>query len=274
MALVFIIFAYFKPKAAGVYIETNPVSKVYINGEERGTTPYKENLTPEEVVVELVATENTQEFEPLETKLRLVPGVETVIRHNFSSSADTSYTETISFEKIDSDTTSISIVTIPEGAKLLIDGRERAFSPYKTTSLSPGEHNIVLSENGFEDKVVKIRTHSGYNLTLVADLARNQEVVEESAPEPTPQFTAEARILPTGAGFLRVRSEPGLNGLELARVEPGEVYELVSLEPEQGWYQIEYSIGESGWVSGEYIELIGVEERDTNISTDSADTVN
>lgn len=258
LGMAFIVFAYFKPKAAGIYIESDPISTVYIDGQEKGTTPYKENLPPKEVVVRLVSTQDEDILEPLETKTTLLPGVETVVRHDFSTDSETAATEVISFERTEQDRTSISIVTMPEDVKLLIDGKERAFSPYKTTGLSAGEHNILISESGYEDRVVKIKTHKGYNLTLFVNMAKSDNSPqEELSPEPTPIPDIRARILSTGTGFLRVRSKPGLDGLELARVEPGEVYDLADTEPQDGWYLIEYSPAETGWVSAEYIEILG-----------------
>lgn len=260
LGLVFIVFAYFRPKAAGIYIETNPISTVFINGEEKGVTPYKENFPPQDIVVRLVSTQDPEVMEPLETKTTLVSGVETVIRHNFSLDKETASTEVISFEKIENNSSGLSIITAPEGVKLLIDGRDRAFAPYKTTSLAPGEHNILISENGYEDKVIKLKTHNGYNLTLFVDLARNRRVEEEPTPQESTveenTTTSRVRILPTGTGFLRIRSEPNTNGLELGRVEPGEIYQLVNNEVENGWYFIEYSPGEYGWISAEYVELL------------------
>ncbi len=262
LGLIFIVLAYFRPKAAGVYIETNPVSKVFINGEEKGTTPYKENFSPQEVVVRLVPEQDQQILEPLETKTSLIPGVETVIRHDFSVDKETSSTEVISFEKIENDTSGLSIVVVPEGVKVLIDGNIRAFAPYKTISLPPGEHNLLISDNGYKDKVIKLKTHNGYNLTLFVDMARNEIAREDPGvtSEPEEEEIIRVKILQTGVGFLRIRSEPNLKGLELGRVQPGEVYELALTQEENGWYLIEYSPGETGWVAAEYLEFLGKEQ--------------
>lgn len=271
LGVVFVVFAYVRPKAAGVFIETNPISTVYINGEEKGSTPYKENFSPDEITVKLVPTESAKEFVSYETKVRLVPGVETTIRHDFSSDEDTSATEIISFERIENNNSSLSIVTIPEDAKILIDGRDRAFSPYKTSALIAGEHNILITENGYQDRVIKMKTHDGYNLTLFVDLAALVADLPQQNPEPTTAPNQQVRILSTELGFLRVRSSPGLNGLELATVDPGDVYDLVQTEQENGWYLIEYSPGETGWVSSNYVEIIGDAIEESSEATGSAD---
>lgn len=258
--LIFVTLAYIKPKAAGIYVESNPISTVYINGEDRGSTPLRENLSPEDVVLRLVPIQEQDILEPLETKITLVSGVETVVRHDFSTDTNTSATEIISFVKTDRESTVLSIVTTPEGARLLINGRERAFSPYRLTNLNPGEHNILISELGYKDRVVKLRTHKGYELILFINLAQETVEVEEVVVEPEVVVQPQVRIRQTGTGFLRVRSNPSMSGLELGRVVPGEVYNLVTMEEQDGWYNIEFNPGETGWISAEYAEVLETEK--------------
>lgn len=65
---------------------------------------------------------------------------------------------------------------------------------------------------------------------------------------------AQVKILDTGTGFLRVRSGPGLNFGEVARVKPGEVYEYLDVQP--GWYKIKVSDTVTGWVSSQFATKI------------------
>ncbi len=60
-------------------------------------------------------------------------------------------------------------------------------------------------------------------------------------------------ILPTGIGFLRVRSGPGTGNAEVAQVDVGESFPYSS--ENNGWYEIEYEDGSSGWISGTYAEI-------------------
>ena len=48
------ISGYFKPKGAGLYIETVPNAAVFINNEEVGRTPFKETRKAEELTVKLI----------------------------------------------------------------------------------------------------------------------------------------------------------------------------------------------------------------------------
>lgn len=62
-----------------------------------------------------------------------------------------------------------------------------------------------------------------------------------------------ATIQPTGLGWLRVRSTPGLNGAEVGRATVGESYAV--LEEVSGWVKIRVSESLEGWVSADYVEL-------------------
>lgn len=67
------------------------------------------------------------------------------------------------------------------------------------------------------------------------------------------------KILPTGIGYLRVRSDPSTTGTEVGRVDVGKMFEL--MEENVGWYKIQYEEGKEGWISGTYAEKVdGVTE--------------
>lgn len=69
-----------------------------------------------------------------------------------------------------------------------------------------------------------------------------------------PVVVSKVKILTTPTGFLRVRTGPGTGFAEVARVNPGESYEL--LEEKTGWVKIKVSDTVSGWVSSQYATKI------------------
>ncbi|MCR4328492.1 MAG: type II secretion system F family protein [Patescibacteria group bacterium] len=81
----------------------------------------------------------------------------------------------------------------------------------------------------------------------IQEVVPGEEVVKEN--ENT------LRILPTGFDYLNVRDASSVGGNIITHVAPGDVY--VYTEESEGWYRIVLSDGESGWVSGKYIETIG-----------------
>jgi len=70
----------------------------------------------------------------------------------------------------------------------------------------------------------------------------------------TPPLVDKVKILPTGVGWLRVRSEPRLSGSEVTKVDVGEKFLL--LEEKTGWVKIKLADGGEGWISADFIEKI------------------
>jgi len=69
----------------------------------------------------------------------------------------------------------------------------------------------------------------------------------------------QIEILETGAGWLRVHSDPVPGTAnEVARVDVGNSYPLVDEQP--GWYQIELEDGIQGWIAATYGKKIEPEE--------------
>ncbi len=70
----------------------------------------------------------------------------------------------------------------------------------------------------------------------------------------TPPLVDKVKILSTGVGWLRVRSEPSLSGAEVTKINVGEKF--LVLEEKTGWVKIKLSDGGEGWVSADFVEKI------------------
>lgn len=253
VGLVLFFIGYPKPKKASINIETTPSSLVYINGQQVGRTPYRSSVSPGEVIVKLVPEERDVVLAPFETKVNLISGIETVIRREFGETEDASFGEIISFEKIGGKEASLAVVSVPNNAQVSIDGVKKGFAPVKNT-VTPGEHQIIVSAPGSSERVLSIQTLIGYKLTAVVKLASTPESRKEEAPKEEKQTLVE--ILPTDTGFLRVREKPGPAGAEVAQVKPGQRFLFLEEDAETGWYKIEYETGKEGWVSNTYSKKI------------------
>lgn len=266
IGLMFFIVNLLRPKLAGIYIESNPSSSVFIDGQEVGRTPYENTREQGEVVVKLIPDSFEVPLAPYEAKINLVAGVQTVIKRDFGESDDTSGGEIISFEKVEANQSSLAVVSIPDSSELLIDEKERAFTPHRTSSLLPGEHSLTLSAEGYSERRVAVRTHEGYKLTAVVKLAKLTEMQKNDdgvKPEQEVQKDEESpsgekvRILSTPTGFLRVRKEPSTLGVEIGQVEPGNTYDLIETDEKTGWFKIKFEEGD-GWITNQYAEPVGV----------------
>jgi hypothetical protein len=63
----------------------------------------------------------------------------------------------------------------------------------------------------------------------------------------------KATVLETGTGWLRVRSTAGLGGAEVAKVNVGQVYDV--LEEITGWVKIKVSETVQGYVSADFVKV-------------------
>lgn len=250
------LLGFFRPGRAGLLVESTPAAAVFIDGEQVGRTPYEATRRPGEVVVKLVPQSLDQALVPFETKVTLTSGIETVIKREFGDSEETSSGEILSFEKIGGNSSGLAVVSVPNAAQISIDGATRGFAPYKTSSITPGEHQIIVSAPGHLERTLSVKTVEGFKLTAVVKLAPNgEEVVVEEEEVEEPKQT-EVEILSTPTGFLRVRNEPSTLGEEVGRVEPGERYPYLDEDENTGWFKIEYEEGQEGWVSGQYAKKI------------------
>lgn len=265
--LTFFLVNYLKPKVAGIYIDSSPMATVYIDGSEVGRTPYEKTYNQGEVVIKLIPDSFEVPLVPYETRVSLVTGVQTVIRRNFGETDEVSAGEIVSFEKIDKGQVSLAVVSIPDSAELIIDDKERAFTPHRTTSLLAGVHTLILRAEGYQERRVDVRTHEGYKLTAIVKLAKSpfkqesmdQEVGEEVNVEVAEENLKRVKILSTPTGFLRVRSEPSTLGQEVGLVEPEKTYNLLETDEKTGWYKISFqsdSESKEGWISNQYAQII------------------
>lgn len=256
----------FKKKGAGILIETQPSSTIFIDGQKVGRTPYESNREPKEIVVRIVPDRiEDQVLDDYETKVSLEPGVKTIIKRTFNADEELTSGVTVSFEKVGGEESLITIVSIPNSAQVFVDEKAIGFTPLRT-KVTAGDHQLLISSQRYLDKSLPIRVYKGYKLTAVVKLAKNTN------PEPTPQpvlsektaFLGKIEITDTGVGFLRVRKEPSPTSEILGQVTPGEVYDISDTSEDNKWYKIKVILdtheGEvtkiEGWVSGEFVKPI------------------
>ena len=257
IAITFFVIGYLKPEKAGLVIDSEPKTLVYINGQEVGRSRYETTINPGDVVIRLVPQDTSLSLTTFETKVSLVSGIKTIIKREFGPTEELSGGIIVSFEKTVEDEAGLAIVTIPDAAQITIDGQIRGISPYKNPSLTEGEHNLVISISGYEPRTEAIRTYKGYKLTAIVKLKKSEQVLETPQPNPSPVVEkVKVKILTTPTGFLRVRNEPTNSSFEVGQVESGEIYEVLEEDLEAGWVKIELSGGSEGWISNEYTQKI------------------
>lgn len=250
---IYFLIAHAKPKAAGIYTTSDPQATVYINGQQVGKTPYDATRKPGEIVVKLIPISTGKPLVSFETKVTLNPEIQTVIRREFGESEDASAGEVISFVGVGGTDAQIAIISTPDAALVTLDGQKVGYAPHKDSSITQGDHQIIVSANGFFDRAFSAKAIKGYKLTIEVKLARRQtEAVSEPKEPPKPMV----EILSTPTGFLRVRSTPNSSADEVGQVKPGDRFVLLGEDKDSGWFQIEYQQGKSGWVSNQYAKKV------------------
>lgn len=258
----FLLINYFKPKLAGILVNTNTTSSVYINGTFLGKTPFQNTFEAGLVTIRLVPDASDQNLLPFETKLTLTPGIQTVVRREFGKSEDSSSGDIISFERDLEGESGLIVISTPDNAQVSVDGVSRGFAPYKTSSISPAEHQITVRAAGFTDRIMTVNTKKGYRLVLFAKLAKaSEESLATPTPAPTPQYFVV--ILSTPTGYLRVRTQPGTFGEEIGQVNPGQKFLFLGTDSKTGWFEIQFEEpkpglpnGIVGWVSNQFAKVV------------------
>ncbi|OGD78835.1 hypothetical protein A2368_03305 [Candidatus Collierbacteria bacterium RIFOXYB1_FULL_49_13] len=285
---------FISPGKSGLQVTSSPTATIYLDGNSLGSSPViKEDMKPGEYTVKITPQDAT--LQPWETRIKLTAGVLTVVDRKLAPTLDQSHGYTLSFEKLTQKNKSeIAVTTLPDSVNVNIDGSPQGFTPVTLDSISAGEHTIILSSPGFEDKVIKARSVDGYRLTIAAQLAKRVTLTDETliSPEATPSSTPTPslklsptakvtpkltvtpsktstpsaavktppakpyiEVLTTPTGWLRVRSTASSAGTELAKINTGEYFPYLDTDP-SGWTQIEYATGKQGWVSTQYIKVV------------------
>lgn len=267
--------------AAAVYLEENYVEKTPFINRELSPGEYTLKIQPDD-----------PKLIPYETKITLRPGLLTVVTWKLAQRPEFSGGVIYEMEPINSKNKSeISFVSIPDGAIVSVAGKEKTFAPIIIPDITPGhvEFEVTLPSYGVQKHT--INAIPGYRMVVTVKLAKenlNQKEVmmENITPEPqtsgsatptvgptspppaTPTATTSANITATNKQVLikstnffvaekevlRVRDLPSSSGKEIGFATVGNLYPYLG-KTENNWQNIQLD-EKSGWVSGQYAQLV------------------
>lgn len=228
-------------QVAGLKITSTPVASVYIDGMEKGKTPYQaDDLPVKKYSIELRVDDSSWSSEVMLNK-----GTVTVINRDISSSPVFAAGEVLSLLQGEG----LVVTSNPTGASVEVDGILKGTTPLNIKDVSTGEHIFIFKHDGFLPRSVRATIPNKLLLSMNVDMA-----AAESLPVPTPTIvvTTQVTVKTTPTGFLRVRDKASLSGVEVARVSPGDKLTLIQDLGE--WSKVETSDGKTGFVSSEYIQ--------------------
>lgn len=67
---------------------------------------------------------------------------------------------------------SLSIVSIPQGGTVFIDGNDVGSTPVTDIQVASGTHSILVSEEGYSNYMTTIRIESGTHRDIIANLQK------------------------------------------------------------------------------------------------------
>lgn len=233
---------------AGLRITSNLKAKVFINEKQMGNTPYQdENLIEGEYLVKLLGDEATSSAKSWQGYVKLNGGTWSLVNRELGDSPTVSSGEVITLENGNG----VTVVSIPSGADVTVDGKIFGRTPLTISDISLGEHQFIIGREDYLKRSIRVNLVEGFNLTMNVDLALAEADLTKITTTPISQ-TAQLVVKNTPTGFLRVRSEPSVNGTEIARVSPGDT--LTLLEEQPNWDRVRLSDGKEGYVASAYVE--------------------
>lgn len=275
---------------AALRVSASPSSQIFLNNKPVGQTVYyDEKLVPGDYNLKIVPPSGSNNS--WSTLIKLTPSTLTAVNYDFGASESLSGGEVLTLEKLGGggDKTEIYVLTTPNGASVKLDNQDQGVGPVNIKNVAVSEHDVLVSKEGYKDRLVRGKTIAGYRLIINVQLAQSPtETTNEATPSATPstKVTPGSKVTPTPTkkpaltpsptkaasssatlptkpyaviketptGWLRVREAPSTTATEAARVNPGEMYPL--LDEQSGWAKIKYATNKEGWVSDQYVEKV------------------
>ena len=273
----------FLKKPAGLEITTTPASTVFLNGENRGDTPFKLDSLKAGTYTLKLTPNSSSNLLSYETSLTLEPGVSTVINRTLGATEPDSFGYTLTFQEDVGGQTYLSVISEPDAVNINLDGTPHGFTPLSKISLNPGNHTLRLVSPGFVEQTLPVNTLKGFNLIVSVQLAGetinltpSPLATASASPSLTPSASPQALLSPlptssssliaapyvtvsdspdiTAAGGLNVRSEPSASSDPLGKAKVGERLKYLNETTVSGWFKVEFE-GNPGYVSGKYVTL-------------------
>ncbi len=249
-----------RKSTAGLKIETNPESLVFVDNIQIGSTPIDKIFPPGEILLKLIPNSSSSALTAYQTKVRLTDQTFTIVRRDFAGSEAESSGDIVSLQPQPGKAASITAVSAgSELASVVLDGQPQGFTPLLAT-VPAGDHQVTFTAPGFASRTINIKAIDGYKLNLLVKLSGGP--VEPTpvlantttAPSPTP-VRPYVIIKDTPTGFLNVRSKPSPSGDKIGSLKPKELYPFLSQQDD--WYliQAELEATSSGWISKTYATL-------------------
>ncbi len=164
-------------------------SEVYLNGEYIGTTPLEQSLKIGKYILEV----KKAGYKDYKKDITIERGKETIVIANLEISTGT-----------------LIVKTQPDGATVFVDGKNYGLTPIEIGDLEIGEHEIVISKDGYAQIIKKI------------DIGEEPYTLEEILTKAISEVFINTN--PKGAKVIISGKEMGVTPLKLKDINPGRYF--------------------------------------------------
>lgn len=237
---------------AGIEITTQPPVKIKIDDKDAGMSPYKNRSIKVGTVDVKLGQEGIGYWN---RQIELKKNISTVINWTFGKNEINSGGYILSMEKVGGKQSGMIVSSSPAKATVLIGGENRGLTPLYIADLTEGDKEVKITMPGYTNINLGIRPVPGHQIVLEAMMAKEERVIVATpTPELNPlESSNKIKILKTDTGWLRVRDMPSSAGLEIDKVNVGEIYDSVGDSGD--WTHIIVR-EKQGWVSTKFVEKV------------------
>lgn len=300
MCFVTVIFSGCNPlnknSKSGLQVITDGVaSAVFLNEQYIEKAPFiNREIKPGEYTLKIQPDDPN--LVAYETRIRLRPGLLTVVTWKLAERPELSGGVIYEMEPIKSNSKSeVSFITIPDGAIVSLQGKEKEFSPVIIPDITPGHNEFEVSLPSYESQKHTINAVPGYRMLVSVKLAKvgigetqknennsdktdTKEVsaIDQASESATATKSgqldnatnASEESKTTGKQILIKPTNFFQDGKEVLRVRDkagsvGAELGFASVgtkypyleKTENSWFNINFN-GKSGWVSGTFAQIV------------------
>jgi hypothetical protein len=191
---------------AGLQVITNDeIVSIFIDDQFLGKSPFlTKDLKPGEYTIKLEPESAT--LTPYETTINLRKGMLSVITWKPGPSLTESGGVIYELERLpDKNKTEVSVLSIPDGAILSIDGGSKQFAPYSEEGIGEGSHDFEVSLPSYETQNHTINVVKGHRLNILVKLAKDT-VAPLDSEELAPPLEATTAAEPTTTSQIERRT--------------------------------------------------------------------
>lgn len=163
---------------AGLQVITGDISaSLFLDGQYLEKTPYiGKDIKPGTYTLRIQP--DNQQLQPYEVSVTLQKGLLTVVTWRPGERPELSGGVIYEMEKLpNKGQAELAVVSIPDGAIISLQGREKEFAPTTIAEVEPGQKEFEVSLPSYETQRHTINVVDGYRIKITVKLAKN-EVIE------------------------------------------------------------------------------------------------